>query len=123
MYFYPDRILSSLRQIIENDGFGYEDAINDAIPFMPDAMEAQKAIDFVSTGSVQSNLSISLKDLDELRAVADFKTGVRSLLHSIFLIAAIKRDRQLILKLAKEAYEDITYLNKQIEQLERSLNT
>jgi hypothetical protein len=121
MYFYSDRVLSSLRYLIETKGAGYQKAINDAVPFLPDVEEARKAIEFISTPSVQSNLSISLEDVAKLRELSDFKTGIRGTLNAIFFAGALKDDPDLVLKLAKTAYEDILYLNKQVEELERSL--
>lgn len=121
IYFYPDGLLKILNELIETSAADPEKAIALGAALVPKDETIQEALAFITSPSVASNLTLSVKMVEELRRIAGFKSGVRSKLHAIFFIWTFEQDRQAVLRVAKEAKDEIAFLNEKIRELEKNM--
>ncbi|MGE3872344.1 MAG: hypothetical protein AB7F74_05240 [Parvibaculaceae bacterium] len=121
MYFYPDELLKYLNELINTQAANPESSIAGGARFASTEGDMDEAIRFITSKSVATNLKLSVEMVDELRHLADFKSGVRGLLHAIFVTWMFERDRAKVLEQAIEARNDIAYLNGRIRDLEAAI--
>jgi hypothetical protein len=121
LYFFPDELLRHLDELIDSDGENAEAAIAGGARYAKTREDADQALDIITSESLVGNLKIPLEVVEELRRVADYKIGVRGLLHAIFFTWYFERDSVKVVEIAKEARDQIRLLNSRILTLEKAL--
>lgn len=125
LYFYPDELLRQLNILIDTNAADPETAILESEPYLNRVEEYDQELTFITSDSVATNLQLSIEMVEELRRLADFKSGVRSTLHAIFFAYVIPTDGSAskIVCLAKRAREEIEHINASIRSLEKAILT
>ena len=121
IYFYPDELLHELNTLIKTNGADPDTAIAKGSKILERREDIDAALSFITSASVTTNLKLSLELVEELRQIADFKSGIRGTLNGIFFTWMFERNREEVVELAIVARNDIQYLNSKIQALEKML--
>lgn len=121
IYFYPDELLKHLRNLIDTEAATPDADIAKGAEILARTEDVDKALNFITSTSVATNLKFTVAMIEELRHIADYKEGVRASLHAIFFSWMFERDRNKIVELAKDAHHQIEFVNSKIKSLESSV--
>jgi hypothetical protein len=121
LYFFPDEILRYLNELIDTNAADPGPIIAAGAKYAETEGDANLAIQHITSPSLVGNLKLTVEMIDELRHIADYKVGVRSLLNAIYITWMFEPDREQILGIAIQARDDIQYLNTRIRDLEREI--